>query len=257
MKFDDIFNRIMEADENVTPKVLAPDPNILAKTTPAPEETEEVEAEEPDNAQKNQDIYDQLKEFLSKGAKFATFIYKTQGTTKKGEVPNGPTKIYKVNFGINYGNIKSHNKPVIEAYTPEDEYEEQAKAEMLASLSKPYNPEEEKTSVYQTIEKGIRYNTEKDCLNILAQITGKPEIVAAGEELKKPGVYDLTLNKDGTPRKGAHVARAKRIINFKLQDQLRSGLTSFDLDEKKIAGVKMNGDIIEFHAEDKTQPISK
>jgi len=252
MKFDDIFNRIMEADENVNPPVPAPDPNIITKTTPAP-----VETDEPDNAEKNQSLYDQLKAFLSKGAKFATFIYRTQGTAKPGETPNGPTKIYKVNFGISYGNIKAHNKQVIEAYTPEDEYEEQAKNEMLESLSKPYNPDEEKVSVYQTIEKGIRFNTAKDCLNILGQVTGKSEVVAAGEEKPKIDTYALATNKDGTPRKGAHLARAKRIIQFKLKDKLRNGLTSYDLDEHKIAGVKMNGDVIEFQPQAENEPLNK
>jgi len=252
MKFDDLFKLVMEDLEPIT--------SNAPEVTHSPTNNEPVfpTEEKPENEQ----LYDKLKEFLSKGARFASFIYKTNGTMttdqiRKGAEPNGPTKIYKVNLGINYGNIKDHNKAVIEAYTPEDKWEELAKAEMLSGLTKPFNPDEDKPSVYVNIGKGMRYNTEKDCINIMGQVTGKAEIVAPGEEKPKSDPYALSVNKDGSPRGGdkAHIARAKRIIQHKLKEQLRGGLTSYDLSTHKIGGVKLNGDVIEFHSENK-EPLN-
>ena len=49
----------------------------------------------------------------------------------------------------------------------------------------------------------------------------------------------------------AYLAKAKKEINFALKDSLRGGLTSYDLDLNKIAGIKVSGDMIEFHADGK------
>jgi hypothetical protein len=209
--------------------------------------------EQPDNEK----LYNDLKNFLSKGAKFASFIYQTQGTAdvKKGERPNGPTKRFVVNLGINYGNLKEHNLNVIQNYQPQDEYEEKAKAELIASLSKPFDPvaNREKQDVYaRDLGKGIRYNVVGDYFNILGQVQGKPELLAAGEEKPKKDINEIPLNKDGSPRGGdkAYIARAKRIIQNKLRNELRGGLTSYDLDPYKIGGIRLNGEIIEFHGKE-------
>ena len=192
-------------------------------------------------------LFEQLRGFLSKGARFASFIYKTNGTAGKGQEPNGPTKIYTVNLGVDYGAFKTHNQKVIEAYQPKDQWEEIAKKELLAP-SAGVAP----SSVYVTLGKGIRYNTEKDKLNILGQVSHTEE-VAPGQEKAKVAVDFLAVNKDGTPRGGdkAHIARAKRMIQDALKDQLRKGLTSYDLDPAKIGGLKLSGQIIEFQSGEK------
>jgi hypothetical protein len=193
--------------------------------------------------------------FLKKGAKFASFAYRTQGTAnvKKGEIPNGPTKRFTVILGISYGNIKDHNLSVIQNYEPQDEYEKIAKAEMVASMSKPFDPiaNEQKPDVYaRGLGKGIRYNVVGDYLNILAQVHGKAILLAPGEEKTKKDINEIPFNKDGSPRGGekAYIARAKRIIQDKLRKQLRGGLTSYDLNPYKMSGIQLNGDVIEFHS---------
>ena len=223
----------------------------MSATPAAPQGTEGELSDLPDDVKK---LLQTMKEALAKGARFASFMYKTNGTAdvKKGQAPNGPTKIYKVNLGVSYTNIKDHNKAVIEKYEPKDAWEARAKEEMLASLSKPYVAGEPTGNVYVRLGKGIRYNTAKQCLNILGQVTGKAEVVAPGEEKPKDTYpFKLSVNKDGTPRGGdkAHIALAKKNINHELRYELRGGITSYDLDLNKIAGVRVSGDVIEFHAD--------
>ncbi len=265
MKFNDLYKKVLE---NQYLTEFEPDLNLNALPSPAapPQDVEplkpEIEAPktpeqpptEPDNNEGMPEsvvkLAETFKNLVSKGARFSSFIYKTNGTSdiKKGQEPNGPTKIYKLNFGINYDNIKNHNKAVIEKYEPKDKWEEVAKAELLTSLSTPYDANKE--SVYVNLGKGIRYNKNKKCLNVLGQVTGKAEIVAPGEE--KPREYPpfkVRMTSKGEPWGGdkAYIAKAKKDINYTLKDELRGGLTSYDLDQTKIGGIKLSGDVIEFH----------
>lgn len=197
----------------------------------------------------NEALFDQLKDLLAKGARFASFIYKTNGTGGPKN-PNGPTSLYTVNFGIDYGNFKEHNRKVYAAYEPKDEWEVIAKEQLLGTASETEEEKPEKDSVYVQLSKGIRYNTQKDVLNILGQVSHREQVAAGEEKVKAP--YDqLAVNKDGTPRGGdkAHIARAKRMIAHELKNDLRKALVSYDLDPEKIAGLKLNGDVIEFQSE--------
>jgi hypothetical protein len=208
-----------------------------------------------ENQEESYAIADQIRNLLAKGAAFTSFIYKTQGSAnkKKGEAPNGPTKIYKVNLGISYGNIKNHNLSVIQGYQPRDDWQEIAKQELIDSLSKPYVPktqdeQEQGEGTFVNLGKGIRYNKTYGYLNILGQVTGKAEEVAPGvQKERKPADY-LAVNKDGSPRGGdvAHIARAKRMIEHELRNYLRGGLTSYDIDVNKIAGVRLANGILTF-----------
>ncbi len=249
MKFDTFINSILNEADEAPATVEAP---------VAPEEGSEAETPVSDEEQ----LFDKLKELLSKGARFASFIYKSRGeaTPQNGLPANGPTRLYNVNLGINYGNDKAANKAVIEAYTPsgnwstvltQDEqikYETEAKEAML-------NPKAKENDPYITIGMGIRYNTVTDKLNILGKTQSAEEIAPGVEKPNK--VYatveeagTFPLNKDGTPRKNSQLAAARRVIDFRLKGKLKPRLNSFDLTPAKIGGLKLNGEIIEFHAED-------
>ena len=264
MKFDDLYKSIInEADEwgEQRERVEGSFQNDAwqeekAKEVKETEPADDTVSKFPELSDENKNLLNTLNKALAKGAKFTSFMYKTNGTAdvKKGAPANGPTKIYKVNLGISYSNIKAHNKTVIEGYEPKDDWQRIAKEEMIVSLSKPFVPEDGGTNVYVSLGKGIRYNTEKKCLNILGQVTGKAEVVADGQEKPKElPPFKLSVNNDGSPRGGdkAYLAKAKKEINFALKDSLRGGLTSYDLDLNKIAGIKVSGDMIEFHADGK------
>lgn len=244
LNFNELYKMISEQDEQQ---------GVVPEAPQSPESSDPISGDGMSGDVQN--LLDKVRAALAKGAKFATFMYKTNGTadTKKGQTPNGPTKIYKVNLGVSYGNIKDHNLAVIESYEPKDEWEAKAKDELIASLSKPYVPGEEGESVYKRLGKGIRFNTAKGCLNVIGQVTGKAEVVAPGEEKPRETYpFKLSVNKDGSPRGGdkAHIALAKKNINHELRDQLRGGIVSFDLAPEKISGVKVSGDVIEFHSDD-------
>jgi hypothetical protein len=139
------------------------------------------------------DAVDKIRNFLSNGATFANFIYQSQGTTnkKKGEAPNGPISIYHVNFGISVNNIYSENANLLRQYTPVDQWEEQAVAQMLGMYTKEYVPktdEEQEESAYITLGKGIRYNQQHDHINILGRTVGYPIVIKDGQ--KKPNQAD-------------------------------------------------------------------
>jgi hypothetical protein len=94
----------------------------------------------------------------------------------------------------------------------------------------------------------------------LGQVTGKAEEVAPGvQKERKPADY-LAVNKDGSPRGGdaAHIARAKRMIEHELRRELRGGLTSYDIDVNKIAGVRLANGILTFEPVDgqETEPMN-
>ena len=241
--------------ENFYIKILKESENI--------EDIEDVEDVDttPDMSNDNQNLFEQLKAALSKGARIVSFIYRIAGTAnkKKGESPNGDTSIYTINLGISYGNLKDHNLKVLNDYQPEDQWEEVAKNEMVQSLSKPYDPSTEaEKKDYINLGHGIRYYPENDYFNILAGHSAtKKQLIAKGESKPKTDPFKLSINKDGSPRNGdkAYIARAKRIIEYKLKDQLRRSPMSFDLISDKIAGLKMNGNLIEFQT-DNNQPVN-
>ena len=270
MKFDDLYKSIInEADESEEmidrgEGSFKSDVSNAEKDKESLPPKEDSDYEFPELSEENIDLLNKIKKALSGGAKFSSFIYKTNGTAniKNGEPANGPTKIYNVNLGISYPNIVAHNKPVIEAYEPKDEWQKKAKEEMIASLSKSSisNREEDqgKKSVYKSLnaknekDYGIRYNTEKKCLNIFAKVIGA-QVVADGQQKHKDlPPFKIAINKDGSPKGGdrAYLAKAKKEIKYALGKELRS-LESFDLDFNKIAGIKVSGDMIEFHADGK------
>jgi len=215
MKFDDIFKRIMESDENVNPPVPTPDPNIIAKTT-----HEEPEAPVKTDAQH---LIDQLKQFLSKGATFASFLYTAKGS--------GESALFNVNMNIDYQRAKEDDRKKLEEYQPKDELETQAKEALLAP-SKPYTNKD----TYTSVGKGIRINNNNGYIHIFGYVQNK--------EVVNPGVHKSVKSSPLTITKN----KLKKDLNFQTNK-----IRDFILDPAHIAGLKLKGNMIEFQSDESTQ----
>jgi hypothetical protein len=171
---------------------------------------------------------DTLRESTEKGCRFLTFLYQSKGT---GEVAK-----YQVNFGISYHAACESDKALLEGYTPENEIEAQAKAEILQSLmetlttgvSSSYTQKD----TFESIGKGMRQHKETGEIYIYALVHSKEQIEPPVNPKKAVNSSAKTL--------------AKRSIE-KALDMKRNRFAQFILNPENIGGIKVCGDMIELH----------
>lgn len=169
---------------------------------------------------------DTLRNATTKGCTFITFLYQKKTT---GEVSK-----YQINFGINYRNACEIDKAALEAYQPKDALEEQAKAEMVKSLtetltegvSQAYTQKD----TYETIGRGIRQHKETGEIYIHGFIHSKEQIVPPTTPKKPVNSRPLTLAKN----------KIKKELDLK-----RNKFGDFIINPDNIAGILVNGDVIQ------------
>jgi hypothetical protein len=179
-------------------------------------------SEKSENVSDNSNLTEQLKDFLSRGATFASFIYKTKGT--------GSTSLVNVNFNIDYNRIKQEDLEKVKNYTPETQEEAVAKESIL-------NPKARKAPVedtYDRLGKGILINQKNGEVHIYGWLQNK-EIIEQGAE-KKPV--------NSSPQTLAKYALCKKL-------ELRSmgpsrKIRNYILSPENIGGLKLRGNVIEF-----------
>jgi len=164
-----------------------------------------------------QNLVAQLQEFLSRGATFASFMYKSKGT--------GETAIYNVNLNVDYQRVKSEDLETITNYQPENDIEAEAKESLL-------NPKPRKAAVssFKSLGKGILYDEKTGAVKIHGWLQNK-QTIQAGEPSKPVNSAPLTI--------------AKRALEKKLQLK-RLKIREFILSPEHISGLKLKGDVIEF-----------
>ena len=166
------------------------------------------------------DLIQLLKDYLSKGTTFASFLYKSKTSGGEG--------IYTVNFNVDYKRAKEEDMQKLRDYQPENDLEAQAKDSIL-------NPKQRKVAQqpYIKLGKGIMVNTNNDKIHIFGFPVNYQEITAPATPKKGP-VGELTKAKEDLKKK----------IGFK-----SSKIRNFILDTENIAGLKLKGDLIEFQNE--------
>jgi hypothetical protein len=171
---------------------------------------------------------DSLREATEKGCKFMTFLYTSKGT--------GETSKYQINFGIDYHNACQTDKEALEAYTPNDELEATAKAEMLQSLTETLtegvSSSYTQKDTFDNIGKGIRQHRETGEIYIYGFVQSKEQIEPPTKPKKPVNSRPLTLAKKAI----------EKACGFK-----RNGFGQFILNPEHIGGVKVCGEVIEIH----------
>jgi hypothetical protein len=171
---------------------------------------------------------DTLRESTEKGCKFLTFLYQSKGT---GEVAK-----YQINFGISYHSACESDKALIEGYTPENETEVEAKAEMLKSLTETLtegvSSSYTQKDTFENIGKGIRQHKETGEIYIYGFVQSKEQV--------EPPI---------TPKKAVN-SSAKTLAKRKIEKALeckRNKFAQFVLNPENIGGIKVCGEVIELH----------
>lgn len=171
---------------------------------------------------------DQLREATEQGCRFLSFLYQSKGT---GEVAK-----HTVNYGINYRNAIEDDKASLEAYIPQNALEEQAKAEMLLSmtqhLEKGVSDSYTLKGVYESIGNGLAQHTETGELYIKCYSHSKEQIEPPTKPKKPTKHGALKLAK-------MHIEKACSFKHTKFK--------TFILSQEHIGGMTINGDVVEIH----------
>jgi hypothetical protein len=167
-----------------------------------------------------QDLIALLKDYLSKGATFGSFYYKSKTT--------GGSGFFTVNFNVDYKRAKEEDMQKLRDYQPETDLEAQAKEAIL-------NPKERKVAQqpYTKLGHGVMVNTSNDKIHIFGFPVKFEEITPAVTPKKGP-VGELTKAKEDLKKK----------LGFK-----STKIRNFILDTENIAGLKLKGDLVEFQNE--------
>lgn len=175
-----------------------------------------------------------LKEATASGCRFMSFLYLTKGT--------GETSRYTLNFGIDNEAACEHDKAVLEAYEPQTALEIEAKAIMLQSLtetitkgvSDSYTHAAQNKSdgqdTYESISRGIKLHKLDGTIHLSGFIQQKEQVAPPTNPKKAVKHSALTLAKN----------QIKKACGFK-RDRMRQ----FVFSQENIAGLKVNGDLIE------------
>lgn len=172
---------------------------------------------------------DSLRNATEKGCRFMTFLYTTKGT--------GETSKYQINFGIDYRAAVDHDKSALEAYTPKDELEETAKAQMIESMrqtieegvSQSYT----QVDTFDNIGKGIRQHKETGEIYIYGFVESKEQVAPPTNPKKPVNSRPLTLAKKSI----------EKACEFK-----RNRFGQFILSPENIGGVRVCGEVVELHS---------
>jgi len=170
------------------------------------------------------DLIQLLKTYLSKGATFGSFYYKSKTT--------GGSGIYTVNFNVDYKRAKEEDMQMLREYQPENDLEAQAKESIL-------NPKARKVAQqpYVKLGQGVMVNTSNDKIHIFGFPVNYEEITPPATPKKGP-VGELTKAKEDLKKK----------LGFK-----STKIRNFILDTDNIAGLKLKGDLVEFQNEKDSQ----
>lgn len=177
-----------------------------------------------------------LKEATTTGCKFISFLYLTKGT--------GETSRYTLNFGIDYKAACEADKNALVDYQPQTDLEIQAKAEMLASLtqtltkgvSDSYTHSAKNKAngqdTYQNVSRGIKLHKESGAIHLSGYVQQKEQVAPPTKPKKPVNHGPLKLAKK-------HIEKACGFKHHKIRE--------FILLPENIAGIKVNGDLIQLH----------
>lgn len=171
---------------------------------------------------------DQLREATENGCRYISFLYTSKGT--------GETSRYQVNFGIDYRNAVELDKASLEAYTPQNELEIEAKAQMLKSmtetLTEGVSSAYTQVDTFDNIGKGIRQHKESGEIYLNGFVQSKEQVAPPTNPKKPVNSRPLTLAKK-------HI---EKVCEFK-----RNRFGQFIINPEHIAGIRVCGEVVEIH----------
>ena len=177
------------------------------------------------NTTTTENLIEALKESLTKGATFISFLYKTKGT--------GESSIYTLNFGIKYKNAVCADFETLCNYVPKDELEAQAKEEILKSmtetLTEGVSSGYTQHGLWESLAPGVRLNKESGEVAFYGFIHSR-EVVEPGTPKKPVNSKPLTLAKKAI----------EKSCNFK-----RNRFGQFVISPENLAGIKIRGELVE------------
>lgn len=168
-----------------------------------------------------------LTQSLNGGASFVSFAYTAKGT--------GETSEFTINFGISYRNAVEHDHAALINYVPSSPIEEEAKAEMLQSLSETLtegvSSSYTQQGLWEPLARGVRLNKESGEVAFYGFVQRK-QVLVEGEPKKPVKSRPLTL--------------AKRAIEKACKFK-RNRFAQFIILPENLAAVKVRGEMVELH----------
>ena len=184
---------------------------------------ENIDTEE--GKEHTQELITQLLDLLSKGATMASFLYKSKGL--------GETSLYNVTLNVDYAKAKKEDHEKLEAYTPENEDEQNAKDYLLNLYNNPKPRTVNQTNAFTQYGKGVK----------VSNTNGKLYLYG----------YRNTKSVQANPTQKAdtrgNMKKACDALKYKL-GFVTEKLRDFILDPNHISGLKLKGDLIEFQQDD-------
>ena len=171
---------------------------------------------------------DTLRSATDKGCKFVSFLYTSKGT--------GETSRYQINFGIDYHNAVQADKEALNAYSPQNDLEVEAKAQMMKSmtetLTEGVSSSYTQQDTFDNIGKGIRQHRETGEIYLYGFVQSKEQIAPPTNPKKPVNSRPLTLAKKNI----------EKTCEFK-----RNRFGQFILNPNNIGGIVVCGDVVEIH----------
>lgn len=169
---------------------------------------------------------DALRDATQNGCRFMSFLYTTKG--------EGKTSRYTINFGIDYAEAVKADLEALKAYQPQNDLEAEAKLQMETSmtetLTQGVSSSYTQVDTFDHIGRGMHQHKETGEIYVWGFVH-QTELVAPATNPKKPvNSRPLTLAKKAI----------KKSLDFKCE---RFG--KFIINPSHIAGIKVNGDLIE------------
>lgn len=162
----------------------------------------------------------------TKGCKFASFTYTNQ---------QGETAKRFIQLGCDKEKLYRSDLEKLKAYKAENDIEEQARLEMVASIEKSLaygignNPDYTQKGVWESIDSNLSVDTEKGKVRVLG--------LQLNKTILKAGIYPP---KNSRPKTIAKKAIAKKL------DLKREKIKSFSITSDQFQRIAANGETLEF-----------
>lgn len=177
-----------------------------------------------------ENLINQLKGALSKGATFVSYIYRAK---------SGSVRIYNRNLGVDYSHSLEEDRKKLLAYSPKNEAEEAAKEAMLKSMlehkengiSSSYTKD---PNMYTYLGKGLKINKKTGDLVVGGFVQSSTELKPRTVPVKPP-VSPVAVAK----------AKIKKELKFKTNSYQEHLFAP-----GRIAGLRIKGQLITFLTEE-------
>ena len=161
--------------------------------------------------------------YISRGCRFISFTYRSQGTNELAKVV--------VNIGVSYSNAcKTDNNTLIAMGVSEDEITENARQELIKSVTNPSKTRSEGQDSYIGLakENAVRFNENTEKLYLFAELHNK--------NVLEQGVHKVVNSRPLTIKKN-YLKKHLKLRTAKFRNYILDNILERE--------IKMNGEVIE------------